>query len=118
MSTLIWIAAAALCNSLALATLKVSGDSLKTPGDLLSLPSSSWFVILLGMGLYAVSFALTIKIFSINEFARTVPVFIGINIVSSLLLALFFFQEKMTMGLLVGSLFIVSGVWIIHSKIL
>lgn len=118
MTILMWIAAAALCNSLALATLKISGDSLKTPGDLLSLPSSSWLIIIVGMGLYAVSFALTIKIFSVNDFSRTVPVFIGINIVSSLLLALFFFQEKMTIGLAVGSVLIVSGVWVIHSKLL
>lgn len=118
MSILIWIAAAALCNSLALATLKVSGDSLKTPGDLLSLPSSSWLILLAGVGFYAMSFALTIKIFSVNDFSRTVPVFIGINIVSSLALAFLFFEEKMSAGLVVGSVLIVSGVWIIHSKIL
>lgn len=118
MSILLWIAAAAVCNSLALATLKVSGDSLRTPGDLLSLPSTSWLILLVGIGFYGMSFALTIKIFSVNDFSRTVPVFIGINIVSSLALALFFFEEKMSTGLIVGSLLIVFGVWIIHSRIL
>lgn len=118
MNTFLLIALAALCNSFALTTLKLSGDSLKTPGDLMSLPASSWLLILAGLGLYAVSFGLTIKIFSVNDFSRTVPAFIGISIVSSLLLAIFFFEEKMSLGLVVGSVLIIAGVWIIHSKLI
>lgn len=118
MNTFLLIALAALCNSFALTTLKLSGDSLKTPGDLMTLPSSSWLLIFAGLALYAISFGLTIKIFSVNDFSRTVPAFIGISIVSSLLLALFFFEEKMSLGLIVGSVLIIAGVWVIHTKII
>ena len=114
MNILFLIIVAASCNSLALTMLKITGDQLRIHGEIFQALKTSWVLVLLGVLLYGVSFMLTIKIFSGSIFSRVVPMFIGINILSSLLIAIFYFKESISLSLLFGAGLIIAGVWFIQ----
>lgn len=116
MSALLLIIIAALCNALALTMLKVTGDQLKLESHYLVVLEKTWVYLVFGILLYGASFLLAIKIFSISSFSRTVPVFVGLNILSSLAIASFYFKEALSFSLLLGSVFIIAGVWLIQTN--
>ena len=116
MSNLLLIIAAAACNSLALTLLKITGDQLRINNALLEVLKVTWIFVLLGMLLYSVSFFLAIKIFSASMFSRAVPMFVGINILSTLLIAVFYFKESLSLSLMLGASLIIIGVWLIQTS--
>jgi len=116
LNTLILITAAAVCNSLALTLLKITGDKLRITPGFLEVLRSSWLIVLLSTVLYAVSFLLTIKVFSGSTFSRAVPTYVGINIMSTLLIAVLYFRESASFSLAFGSALIIAGVWLIQTS--
>jgi multidrug transporter EmrE-like cation transporter len=118
MSTLILILIAAVCNSLALTMLKITGDRLRTQADILPLPENAILLVFAGLGLYGISFLLTIRIFLDSQFSQAVPMFVGFSILSSLFIAIGYFKEDLTASLILGSLLIIAGVYVINSNAL
>jgi multidrug transporter EmrE-like cation transporter len=116
MSNLILLVVAAFSNSLALTMLKFTGDKLRDSGTLIETLKISWWMVLLGLAFYCISFILSIKILSDSVFFRAVPIFVGINIVFSLLISLAVFREPLSLSATFGALLIVVGVWFIQTS--
>ena len=118
MTNLLLIAFAAASNALALTLLKITGDQLQAAGGIIAVVEKMWLFILCAAALYGVSFILAIKIFSTSPFSKVVPVFVGINVLSSLVIAMLYFEETLTLNLFLGSILIVSGIWLIQTNTL
>ena len=116
MSPLLLITMAAVCNTLALTMLKLAGDQLRAGNGYLAVLEKSWLLLLIGLILYGTSFLLAIKIFSVSTFSRAVPVFVGLNVLSSLAIASLYFRETLSLGILSGSVFIIAGIWLIQAN--
>lgn len=116
MNTLFLLALAAASNSLALTMLKFTGDQLRANGTIIDTLKVSWWLVLLGLFFYGFSFLLSIKILSDSLFFRAVPVFIGFNIVFSLLISIVVFKESLSLTATFGALLIVVGVWFIQAS--
>ena len=118
MTTLLLITFAAALNALALTLLKITGDQWQAKGEIIAVLEKMWLFILCAAVLYGVSFILAIKIFSTSPFSKVVPVFVGINVLSSLVIAMLYFEESPTLSLMLGSILIVSGIWLIQTNTL
>ncbi len=116
MSTLFLLVLAAASNSLAVTLLKFTGDQLRINGTMVDTLKVSWWLVLLGLFFYGVSFFLSIRIFSDSLFFKTVPTFVGINIVFSLLISLLVFKESFSLTATFGALLIIIGVWFIQTS--
>ena len=118
MNALLLIVIAAVCNSMAVTLLKLTGDTLRRHMAWLGALKETWLLVILATSLYFVALLLTIKIFSLSTFSRAVPTYVGINIICSLAIAVFFFKESVSANLLIGSALIVAGVSLIQSSAL
>ena len=117
MSTLMLITLAAVCNSAALAILKFVGDQFRLNPRIAEVLLTTWWMLLISIILYAISFALTIRIFTDSTFSKAVPTFIGFSVLFALLIAVFYFKESVSAGAFVGCALIVSGVWLVQTGI-
>lgn len=118
MSTVLLIMLAAGCNTLALTMLKIAGDQLRLSGEILTSLERVWVLVIPGVLLYFCSFILTISIFSGSLFSRTLPIFVGINVLSSFVLAFLYFKETISPDIEFGSVLIVSGICLIQANAL
>ena len=118
MTPLLLITFAAASNALALTLLKITGDQLQTSGGIVAVLLKMWLFILCAAILYGVSFLLAIKIFSTSSFSKVVPMFVGINVLSSLVIALLYFEETPSISIFLGSMLIISGIWLIQTNTL
>jgi len=96
---------AVLCNAGAQVALKAgSGGALATLRDWLG-PG-----ILLGLGLYCVSFVLTVRVYAVNPLSVVSPFMAGAIFLLITLAARAFFDEPFTLGKTAGMLLIVAGI--------
>ena len=116
MSVLLLISIAAICNNMALLLLKVAGNNLALTENLFLFIQKSGLFILGGALFYCIAFVLTIKILADNTFLTTVPTFMGINFLVTIIISLVFFKESLALQSLLGICFICLGVWLISSS--
>jgi len=118
MNALLIIAAAALCNNMALLLLKLAGKNIPSAENWLLFATKNWLFIGGGALCYALSFILTIKILADNNFLTAVPTFIGINFLFTVIISLLFFKEPLALSTLLGICLIFAGVWLISTNTL
>lgn len=116
MNTLILLVIAAASNSLALTMLKFTGEQLRINSTLLETLKMSWWLMSLGLIFYGLSFFLSIKILSDSLFFRAVPVYIGFNIIFSLIISILVFKESLSLQAMFGTLLIVIGIWFVQTN--
>ncbi len=105
MKSVLWIAAAVLCNASAQAALKLGASTELTRVQTWLSPA-----LLAGLGLYGASFVLTVRVYADYPLGIISPVmagaiFILINLFSALL-----FHEPLTVDKAIGIGFIIVGI--------
>ena len=107
------IALAALLNSAALVCLRWAERDIHWNHATLSISLPSLGFLGLGVLAYGMAFVLTIRIMGQNDLAYTVPVFVGLQFVFSMLAARFAFQEQLSWTHGAGAVCILLGVVLI-----
>jgi drug/metabolite transporter (DMT)-like permease len=107
------IALAALLNSAALVCLRWAERDIHWNQVTLSISLPSLGFLGLGVLAYGLAFVLTIRIMGQNDLAYTVPVFVGLQFVFSMLAARFAFQEQLSWTHGAGAMCILLGVVLI-----
>lgn len=105
MKAMYWVVIAVLCNAAAQLALKYGSG-----GDLARWQSWLHPAILIGMGLYLVSFILTVRIYALYPLSVISPLMAGAIFVLISLGGQWFFSEPVTLNKIGGMLLIAAGI--------